>query len=52
MDVSPMQIRMQSNQQKKDIDKYYHRIKAEHKGTKGTIILKALKFYYEKKKGE
>lgn len=43
---------MQSNQQRQDIDKYYYKIKADHKGTKGNIILNALKYYYENNKGE
>ncbi len=43
---------MQTNQQRNDIDKYYYKIKSEEKGTKGKIILNALKFYYEHKKGE
>ena len=47
MKVTPMQIRMQSNKQRSDIDKYYHKIKSEHNKTKGDIILYALKYYYE-----
>ncbi len=52
MEVTPLQVRMQTNQQRNDTHKYYYKIKSEEKGTKGKIILNALKYYYENRKGE